>query len=900
VLNGGVSLLAMPYSDSTESVPALPSTSEGWRLAPGALVDDRYEVRGYLGRGGHGTVYRVFDRAIGRENALKLLDPERGNLNGIARLRREVRVARDAESPRLVRIFDLGTSPQGTYLTMELIDGPSLKDMLRRRLLPITDSVRIATHLFEGLAALHRLQIVHRDVKPGNVLLVGGSDAKLADFGLARRLDREETQLTLPDGLVGTLAYLAPEQVLGRDGSEKSDLYAAGLVLFEMLAGRLPHEAGGSDFERRLSVLDRAPDVRRFRPEVPPWLARVVARLLEVRLAHRYREAEEVLRDLTRERSPRRVRLRRWLLRVAAVLFLVLPPTGVVLQPAAEASFSHLVPLEGEGIAAVGTRGEKLWKLRGVDQETSTKWVLARTTPGGPRLLALVPARPGRFSPENVSTLAFLDPATGRVIRQVKLPSGADRFPHDPPRFAVASVKSLDLLHDGTDEIIVSYRHVPEAPSYAVLYAPRLNQARVIYYARGGQEFEGTADLDHDGVPELLFAGIDNGWNWVNVVAAVKLDPGALREGDSLTTPAAPDVMDLPSQARMLLWYAVVPRGYMEDAHRLTIDKERRELAVHYLSGKTWTLDFDGFSPGTPGAERAERQEARRATYEHFREAERLRTARQLELAMSEAKAALDSARRAREEWLSQYAERLQAKILVEEKQIPEAEARFASLMARAEDAPEVAYDAAVAFHLAGDLHRAVTWYERGIGRGSAMGAGKSKHEFLKGEVLALVEEKRYEDALAAVDRFGAAYPPFEDHLWSFREYIRWRAGERPEAHPSRVQPNHTDLFRYWELEFEFAGGGEPQEILSRVDRFLAERPETTAEALSLRAELLARLGRGRDAAEAAQSALELVRGEAPRSIIARGHAVLVEERARRLRLGFFKASGSGDRSAAS
>jgi len=371
----------------------------------------------------------------------------------------------------------------------------------------------------------------------------------------------------------------------------------------------------------------------------------------------------------------------------------------------------------------------------------------------------------------------------------------------------------------------------------------------------------------------------------VNVVAAVRLslnhsDPDSWRTRAA----AAPDLVVEPADERSLLWYAVVPRGYLEDPHRLTIDEKRRELTVHYqFSERTWTLDFDGFPPGTSGAYTAGRQEARRATYEHFRETERLSKAGQLDLAMSEATAALDSAKRSREAWLSEYAKRLQAKILVAEGKIPEAEALFTSLVGRADDAPEVAYDAGVAFHLAGHLRRAITWYEKGIGRGSAMGAGKSKHEFLKGEVLALVEEKRYADAQRAVDRFGATYPAMQDQLRLFREYIRWRAGTLPKADPSGVTLHSTDLYRYWELEFEFADGGEARNLLARVDRFLAERPETRAEALSLQAELFSRLGRTREAAEAAQSALELARAEAPRSIIARGHLSLLEQRARHL-----------------
>jgi tetratricopeptide (TPR) repeat protein len=873
----------MLFSDEqTETVPPLAIPRVGSILPPDTLIADRYEIRGLLGRGGHGIAYRAFDREVRREIALKLLDPDRTTPSALARLRREVLVARDVQSPRLVRIFDLGTAPQGAFLTMEVVEGPSLRDLLREGPLPIEEAVRIATALFEGLAALHEVSVVHRDVKPGNVLLSPRGEVKLADFGLARRMDREETQITRTEGIVGTLGYLSPEQALGKEVGPQSDLYAGGLVLFEMLAGKLPYKET-SDFGRRLGALQRAPNLRTFRPEAPRWLARIVSRLLERRPTDRYPSAPAVVRDLQEHRPPPRVRLRRRLFRVAVVLLLCLPQTGVLVVPQPHARFSHLVPVGEAGIAAISAMGERLWTLNGVDPGISDRAALARITPGGPKLLALVLAKPERWSAEDVSTLSFLDPATGKVVKQVNLPSGASYFPNDPPRFAFSSAKAVDLFHDGMDEVIVNYSHVPEAPFYAVLYAPRFGQARVIYYSRGGQDFEGAADLDGDGIPELLFVGINNGWNWVNVVAAVRIEPDSLKVGDRLATAAAPDVMLEPPQERMLLWYAVVPRGHLEEPRRFTIDEKRRELTVHYLSGKTWTLGFDGFPPGTSGGDMAERQEARRATYEHFREAERLHNAGQLDLAMSEAKAAKDSATRARDTWLSQYAERLQGKILVAEGKLPEAEALFTSLAERAEDAPEVAYDAAVAFHLAGDLHRAVAWYEKGIGRDSAMGAGKSKHEFLKGELLALVEEKRFADALAAVDRFGATYPAWNPRLWIFREYVRWRAGERPEGDLAEVRPNWTDLDRYWALEFAFAEGEEPHELLAKVERFLAERPETRAEALSLRAELLDRLGRTREAEEAAQSAVELVRGEAPRSIIARADLHLLEERARHL-----------------
>ncbi len=877
--------LGTPAESTAPVGPLPPPAQPGEKLPPAFVMDGRYEVRSFLGRGGSGYTYCAFDRELGCEVALKILRPERATPEGIERLRREVRIGRKSASPHLLRIFDIGSTHDGLYLTMELA-AESLRARLSAGPLAIAESLRIAHDLFASLAALHANRLIHRDVKPENILFMADGLVKLGDFGLALDSGDDEHRLTLLGQVVGTPGYLSPEQTLGRDASPRSDLYAAGLVLFEMLAGRRPQDAS-SELGRRLGPLQAAPNVRRYRPETPRWLAAIVAQLLAVRPADRYASAERVLDDLRHRRSPPRIRLRRWLIRAALISLLCLPQTGVLVTRAPGAKFSHLVPLGESGIAAVGTAGERLWTLPGIAPEIADRWTFARLTPGGPRLIATVLARPQEWSLEAASTLSFLDPASGQVVRRRKLPDGAGNFPNDPPRFAFASVKAVDLFHDGVDEIFVNYIHVPEAPSYTVLYSPRFDRARVIYYARGGQGFQGAADLDGDGSLELLFAGVNNGWNWVNVVAAVRLDPRSLKEEDRLLPAAAPDVMEQPAQERFLLWYAILPRGPLETPDFLTIDGARRQLTIRYRSGKTWTLGFDGFPPGAASPDRIDRERARRAAYGHLREAERLRQAGALDLAMAEAHAAQGSAEQAREIWLGQYAERLQAKIFVAAGRIPEAEARFASLAEIAEDGPEVAYDAAVAFHLQGDLRRAVAWYERGIGRESAMGAGKSKHEFLKGEILALVEERRYAEALAAVARFVATYPAWQSHIWIFREYVRWRAGERPDTNPAGVAANWTDLERYWELELELAHGGEPGEILRRVDRLLDEKLETRAELLSLRAELLARLGRRREAAEIAQSALEIVRMEQARSIVARGHADLVEKRARALRNDF-------------
>ncbi|HVR08553.1 MAG TPA: serine/threonine-protein kinase [Thermoanaerobaculia bacterium] len=874
----------MSESERTETVEAQPAPPFASRhRPPGSLLGGRYELSVLLGSGGYASVYRAHDRELRRDVALKVLHPDRHTTGALLRLRREVAVARDASSPRLVRIFDIGTAPEGVYLTMEVLGG-SLKDRLRDGALPIAEAVRIAAELLEGLAALHALAIVHRDVKPANVLLTASGEVKLADFGLARHLDRDETRATMDRALVGTVDYLSPEQALGGEADPRSDLYAAGLVLYEMLAGRLPFPAK-SDLGALLAHLRTPPpDLCRLRPEVPRWLARIVCRLLAKRPEDRYPSAVAALADLRGRRAARRPR-RSVVRSLAAVLGVAVVAGGVVvgarsLMPA-HPNFSHLIA-RADGFAAIDKQGKQLWALRGFDPDDISRTALARLSPGGPRLLATVLQRPMQWRPDQVSTLSYLDPETGSVVKRARLPLASEVFPNDPQRFSVQHLVAADLDHDGIDEILVSYGHVPEAPSFTVLYAPKYEHAGIVFYARGGHRFEGAWDIDGDGKPELIFSGINNAYDWVNVLAAVRLDPWFLGPGWPTAGPAAsPDSIVGPDQERKLLWYVPLPRGRMPSQEKIvTADTRARRFDVHYESGRVWQVGFDGFALSSPGRlPVAERESRRREAYRQLREADRLRALGSLPLALGAAQAAQRAAAAAQEGWIEEYAGRVEARLLAAEGHIPEAERRFAAITRTADDPTEVSYEAAVAFHLRGDLRRALAWYRRGLDAGAIYDGGKSKHEFLKGEVLALLEERRYSDALAAIDRYGNA---FSDEA-IYREFVRWRAGEMPNDISSKVPPNGTDLHRYWALECRFARGAEPRGLLAEVERMLSEKPETRGELLSLQAELLARLGERKRAADAARSAYEVVSAERANSIIARGHLDLVRERLQRL-----------------
>ena len=289
-------------ADEIESIPLR-------FFPPGTQLANRYEIRRVVDWGGSAIVYAAYDRDLRRDIALKVLRHDRVTDAVLRRFRREVAVARDASSPHLVRIFDIATSDGAIYLTMELVDGGSLRKRLAGTpLLPIEEVIRVASAIAEALDALHTPGIVHRDVKPGNVLLENNGGIKLGDFGLARYVASESVHASSAGAIVGTLAYLSPEQALGVHVDHRSDLYALGVVIFEMLTGTSPFHSRSELGGLLARMKSAAIDVRPLRADCPPWLARLVTRLLERHPRDRYQSARAIVEDLRRHktRSPKR------------------------------------------------------------------------------------------------------------------------------------------------------------------------------------------------------------------------------------------------------------------------------------------------------------------------------------------------------------------------------------------------------------------------------------------------------------------------------------------------------------------------------------------------------------------------------------------------------------------
>lgn len=272
-------------------------------LIPGEMFANRYQVIRVVGRGGMGRVYKAHDRELGEDVAIKMLHRETlsGDPTIIDRFKTEIRLARRISHRNVVRTHDLGEADGAYYVTMEYVEGITLRDLIDMRdHLPVAATLGIAQQLAASLEVAHEQGVIHRDVKPQNLLLDADGVLKVMDFGIARLADRT-IALTQAGMVIGTPAYMAPEQLLDEEVDARSDLYAAGVVLYECLTGALPFE-GSSPIALIAKVLNTTPRAPAARdPAIPPALSALVMRLLDKDPAMRpasARELQELLGEL--------------------------------------------------------------------------------------------------------------------------------------------------------------------------------------------------------------------------------------------------------------------------------------------------------------------------------------------------------------------------------------------------------------------------------------------------------------------------------------------------------------------------------------------------------------------------------------------------------------------------
>lgn len=303
-----VSTLAGPAARA----PTVETSGAGAAAAAGQVIGDRYRVESLLGRGGMGQVFRVTELASGRALALKVLRPLDGDdADRVRRFQREIQILTRLQHPAVLRILDWGESAAGLYFVTELVEGEDLKLAIRRRgAFPPGETAAIGATLAEALAAAHAQGVVHRDVKPNNVMIARDGSLRLLDFGLARGAGIDMTTLTRTGTVVGTPGYMSPEQFDAHGVDERSDIYSLGVLLFEVLTGRLPF-LGQTPLAVALAHKTEPPPLpRTLRSAVPAWLETIVLRCLEKDPARRYATAAELAAELRRPRSASTPRLR--------------------------------------------------------------------------------------------------------------------------------------------------------------------------------------------------------------------------------------------------------------------------------------------------------------------------------------------------------------------------------------------------------------------------------------------------------------------------------------------------------------------------------------------------------------------------------------------------------------
>ncbi len=278
-----------------DTVPTAVRAVGGDQIRPGSVFAGRYEIKEILGAGGMGVVYRAFDRELQEPVAIKTLKPEAmaGGTAALDRFKQEIRLARRIAHRNVVRTYDLGEQNGMYYLTMEYVEGTSLKQLIMSRgNLPVSVTLTVGKQVCRALEVAHAEGVIHRDIKPQNIVVEPSGFLKVMDFGIARLANPPKGKgLTEAGTSIGTPDYMSPEQLAGGELDVRSDLYAAGVVLFECITGRVPFEAETTWALVAKHLEEQPPDPRTFNAEVPESLAVVILKAMAKKPGDRYASA---------------------------------------------------------------------------------------------------------------------------------------------------------------------------------------------------------------------------------------------------------------------------------------------------------------------------------------------------------------------------------------------------------------------------------------------------------------------------------------------------------------------------------------------------------------------------------------------------------------------------------
>src|SRR6266852_3598168 len=268
-------------------------------LQPGTVLGRRYEILQLLGEGGMGAVYRARDREVNRIVALKVIRPElSGNSAILDRFKQELVLSHQVTHKNVVRIYDLGDADGIKFITMEYIEGQDLRGLIfHHKIFQPEEAVEIMRQVCRALEAAHAVGVIHRDLKPQNIMRDKQGRVVVMDFGLARLLDSHDG-MTQTGAIVGTMEYMSPEQGLGKPLDERSDLFAVGLIFYELLTGKMPYKADSALASLVKRTHERAAPVSEESASIPHALSDIVGKCLEPKVQDRYQHVGEILTDL--------------------------------------------------------------------------------------------------------------------------------------------------------------------------------------------------------------------------------------------------------------------------------------------------------------------------------------------------------------------------------------------------------------------------------------------------------------------------------------------------------------------------------------------------------------------------------------------------------------------------
>ncbi len=299
-----VASLTMSMASDAETVARTaisPATQPGGEPVIGQLFASRYEIQGVLGRGGMGIVYRAHDRDLDDAVAIKTLRGEALSADPtlLDRFKQEIRLARRITHPNILRTHDLGESGGLRYLSMEFVKGLTLKQLVEAGdILPTPVGLRIAKQICAGLAAAHEVGVIHRDIKPQNIIIESTGGLKIMDFGIARL--KEERGMTAEGTVVGTPDYMSPEQARGQDLDFRSDIYSTGVVLYEVFTGTLPFEGDTPLAVVLKHIQDNPPSPQARNPRIDPRISQIILKCMQKNPKDRYQTVNDLYEALTR------------------------------------------------------------------------------------------------------------------------------------------------------------------------------------------------------------------------------------------------------------------------------------------------------------------------------------------------------------------------------------------------------------------------------------------------------------------------------------------------------------------------------------------------------------------------------------------------------------------------